>query len=322
MEIAITGAGGLIGSALARSLRADGHVVRRSSARRRALPDPARSTGNPAATRSSRMPSRGSTPWCTSPAPGSGTGAGRRVQARGPRHPGTGHRPAGPHVGGAVPPADRVRLRPPAWASTATGATRCSPRRGPRRGRTSSPGWCRRGRRRAQPAVDAGIRTVMFRNGVVLSRDGGVLARLVAAVPALRRRAAGLGRSVAELGVDRRRGGCHSCSCSTRRHLGAGERDRPGPGHQRRVHQGPGGALHRPTVVPVPAFGPRLVLGREMADELLFFSQRVEPARLRRRLPVPPPRRHDRPPGPGRRSAVDRTRRADGRRGCCQGGGL
>ncbi|MGH9215166.1 MAG: DUF1731 domain-containing protein, partial [Acidimicrobiales bacterium] len=38
--------------------------------------------------------------------------------------------------------------------------------------------------------------------------------------------------------------------------------------------------LHRPTVVPVPAFGPRLVLGREMADELLFVSQRAVPAAL------------------------------------------
>jgi NAD dependent epimerase/dehydratase family enzyme len=29
--------------------------------------------------------------------------------------------------------------------------------------------------------------------------------------------------------------------------------------------------------VPVPAFGPRLVLGRDMADSLLFISQRVVP---------------------------------------------
>lgn len=38
--------------------------------------------------------------------------------------------------------------------------------------------------------------------------------------------------------------------------------------------------LHRPAVVPVPKFGPRLLLGRELADELLFTSQRVEPAVL------------------------------------------
>jgi NAD dependent epimerase/dehydratase family enzyme len=33
-------------------------------------------------------------------------------------------------------------------------------------------------------------------------------------------------------------------------------------------------------VVPVPAFGARLVLGREMADELLFVSQRAVPSAL------------------------------------------
>jgi uncharacterized protein (TIGR01777 family) len=38
-----------------------------------------------------------------------------------------------------------------------------------------------------------------------------------------------------------------------------------------------GASLHRPSFVPVPAFGPRLLLGRELADQLLFASQRVHP---------------------------------------------
>ena len=37
--------------------------------------------------------------------------------------------------------------------------------------------------------------------------------------------------------------------------------------------------LHRPAVLHIPGFGPRLVLG-EAADELLFVSQRARPARL------------------------------------------
>jgi uncharacterized protein (TIGR01777 family) len=37
--------------------------------------------------------------------------------------------------------------------------------------------------------------------------------------------------------------------------------------------------LHRPAVLHIPAFGPRLVLGGA-ADELLFVSQRARPARL------------------------------------------
>ncbi|MEY2403482.1 MAG: uncharacterized protein QOD38_1033 [Acidimicrobiaceae bacterium] len=43
-----------------------------------------------------------------------------------------------------------------------------------------------------------------------------------------------------------------------------------------------GRALHRPTLVPVPKFGPRLLLGREAAEEVVSFSQRVEPVVLAR----------------------------------------
>jgi uncharacterized protein (TIGR01777 family) len=38
-----------------------------------------------------------------------------------------------------------------------------------------------------------------------------------------------------------------------------------------------GRVLHRPAKVPVPAFGPKLLLGGELADALLFTGQRVVP---------------------------------------------
>ena len=41
-----------------------------------------------------------------------------------------------------------------------------------------------------------------------------------------------------------------------------------------------GQVLHRPAFLAVPAFGPRLLLGRELADELLFASQRALPSVL------------------------------------------
>ena len=41
-----------------------------------------------------------------------------------------------------------------------------------------------------------------------------------------------------------------------------------------------GSVLHRPSVVPVPAFGPKLLLGGELADALLFTGQRVLPTVL------------------------------------------
>jgi uncharacterized protein (TIGR01777 family) len=38
-----------------------------------------------------------------------------------------------------------------------------------------------------------------------------------------------------------------------------------------------GSVLNRPTFVPVPRFGPKLLLGSELADALLFDGQRVMP---------------------------------------------
>jgi NAD dependent epimerase/dehydratase family enzyme len=38
--------------------------------------------------------------------------------------------------------------------------------------------------------------------------------------------------------------------------------------------------LGRPTFLTIPAFGPRLLLGSEMANALLFGSARVQPTQL------------------------------------------
>jgi hypothetical protein len=41
-----------------------------------------------------------------------------------------------------------------------------------------------------------------------------------------------------------------------------------------------GRVLRRPALLPIPGFGPKLVLGGELADALLFTGQRVVPAKL------------------------------------------
>jgi uncharacterized protein (TIGR01777 family) len=132
----------------------------------------------------------------------------------------------------------------------------------------------------AQPAVDAGIRTVFLRNGVVLSGDGGILPRLVTPFRFFVGGRLGSGRQWLswvsiddEVGVIRFLFDRADVS-------GPVNVTGPSPVTNAQFTGALGATLHRPTVVPVPAFGARLVLGREMADALLFVSQRAVPAAL------------------------------------------
>jgi NAD dependent epimerase/dehydratase family enzyme len=54
----------------------------------------------------------------------------------------------------------------------------------------------------------------------------------------------------------------------------------PTPVRNREMAKAIGRALRRPAVVPIPAFGPKLLLGGELADALLFSGQRALPAVL------------------------------------------
>jgi NAD dependent epimerase/dehydratase family enzyme len=53
----------------------------------------------------------------------------------------------------------------------------------------------------------------------------------------------------------------------------------PNPITNRELTKALGAALHRPTVIPMPAFLARLAFG-EMADEMFLASARVRPKRL------------------------------------------
>jgi NAD dependent epimerase/dehydratase family enzyme len=54
----------------------------------------------------------------------------------------------------------------------------------------------------------------------------------------------------------------------------------PNPVTNRELTETLGSVLHRPTLIPVPAFAPKLLLGPDMAGPLLFDSKRVVPAKL------------------------------------------
>ena len=135
----------------------------------------------------------------------------------------------------------------------------------------------------AAPAAAAGIRTVNLRTGIVLSPKGGALGKQL---PLFRLGAGGRmgsGRQYRswitledEIGVIVHGLGDEGLS-------GPVNATAPNPATDGELAKALGAALHRPSVLAVPAPALRLVLGTEMAEELLLGGQRVLPAVLEAR---------------------------------------
>lgn len=138
---------------------------------------------------------------------------------------------------------------------------------------------CREWEAAATPARQKGIRVVNLRIGVVLSPDGGALAKMLVPFQL------GLGGPIGS--------GAQYMSwivlddVAVAIELLLSQDDIEGPVNLVAPHavtnmqftKALGKVLARPTIFPVPAFGARLAFG-EMADELLLASTRVEPAKL------------------------------------------
>lgn len=130
-----------------------------------------------------------------------------------------------------------------------------------------------------RPAVDAGIRTCYLRTSIVQSSDGGALAKTL---PLFK---LGLG---GRLGSGEQWWSWISIDDHVRAILHLLETDVSGPVNMAAPNpvtnaawtKAVGRELGRPTVVPVPRSAPRLLLGREMADTLLFSSHRLSPTVL------------------------------------------
>lgn len=132
----------------------------------------------------------------------------------------------------------------------------------------------------ADPARQAGIRVVHPRFGIILSPDGGALGRMVTPFRL------GLGGPIGNgqqwmswisLG-DVVAAITHMIATSTM--SGPVNVTTPHPVRNAEFVHALGAALHRPAIMPLPAFALRLALG-EMADATLLASQRVLPAALR-----------------------------------------
>lgn len=128
----------------------------------------------------------------------------------------------------------------------------------------------------AQPAVDAGIRVAFIRTGIVLTKEGGALPQLLPLFKLFLGGKMGSGKQwMSWISIDDEIGAIrwlldHDLS-------GPVNLVAPNAVTNAEFSKVLGEVLHRPSFLPVPAFGPRLLKGGELADELLFASQRVAP---------------------------------------------
>ncbi len=140
-------------------------------------------------------------------------------------------------------------------------------------------GVCRDWEAAAKPAAQKGIRVVHLRIGLVLSRAGGALARMLPPFKLCLGGRIGNGRQyMSWIAIDDLvQVIAHALTAQVL--AGPVNAVAPNPVTNLEFTRTLGRVLHRPTIFPMPAFAARLAFG-EMGQELLLASQRVEPARL------------------------------------------
>lgn len=139
---------------------------------------------------------------------------------------------------------------------------------------------CRAWESATLPASQYGIRVVNLRIGVVLTPDGGALAKLL---PIFR---LGLGgpfgsgkQWMSWIALDDLIGGILHALRSNALH-GPVNLVGPNPLTNAELARTLGQVLGRPAFMPAPAFALKLMMGGERAEELLLGGQRIEPRRL------------------------------------------
>lgn len=138
---------------------------------------------------------------------------------------------------------------------------------------------CRKWEEAAGPAVSAGARTVYLRTGIVLSPKGGALKKQL---PLFR---LGLGGRFGNgrqwqswISIDDEVGAItHLLSSNI---SGAVNLVAPQAVTNSEFTRVLAKVVSRPAILPIPSFGPKLLLGGQLADALLFTGQRVVPDAL------------------------------------------
>ena len=277
MKIGVTGASGLLGPPLVRSLREDGHEVVRFVRSRAQAPD--ERSWDP----SSRSLDPGAVADLDAVVHLAGAGVadkrwtdGRKKVVLGSRVDGT------TAVAQAVAQAQGPRVLLSMSGSNFYGDTgdRVTDETGPT-GTGFLPEVCRQWEAATSPASAAGVRVALMRTAPVLTGRGGLLGRQLLIFRA------GLG---APLGSGDQWLSWISLAdaVAAMRHLLTADVDgpvnlaSPGPVTNREFTRTLGRVLHRPTLpVKVPGFALRLAIG-PAADEIILIGQRLAPAVLER----------------------------------------
>jgi uncharacterized protein (TIGR01777 family) len=129
-------------------------------------------------------------------------------------------------------------------------------------------------------AADAGLRVVTVRTGIVQSSAGGTLKLLRPLFAAGLGGRLGSGRQwLSWIGIDDLLDIYYRALYDTRL-VGPVNAVGPEPVRNAEYTGALAATMHRPALLPVPSFGPRLLLGRQGAVELAEANQRVRPERL------------------------------------------
>ena len=138
---------------------------------------------------------------------------------------------------------------------------------------------CKQWEDAAKPAIDAGIRTVLLRTGIVLTTKGGALKKQLPLFQL------GLGGKFGNgkqwqswISIDDEIGAIeHLLTANV---SGAVNLTAPNPVTNAEFTSTLARVVKRPAILPIPPFAPKALLGAELADALLFTGQRVIPAAL------------------------------------------
>jgi uncharacterized protein len=128
-------------------------------------------------------------------------------------------------------------------------------------------------------AEEAGIRVAHIRTGIVLSGQGGALKKQLPLFKVGAGGKLGSGRQWQSwISIEDEVGAIvHLFAADVR---GAVNLTAPNPVRNAEFTKTLASVLGRPSFLPIPSFGPKLLLGSELADNLLFAGQRVSPTVL------------------------------------------